>query len=53
MQAKKPVLLRVDPKELLVIKKAAKAERRSMAQFFVLSALEAAKIKLSEGVAAS
>lgn len=36
------VILRVDLKELAVIKKAAKAERRSMTQFFVMSALEAA-----------
>lgn len=49
----KGVNIRVEPKDLEIIKKAAKAERRSMAQFFVLSALGAAKAKESEGVAAS
>jgi uncharacterized protein (DUF1778 family) len=52
MQAKKSVLLKVDPEELAMIKKAAQAERRSMAQFFVISASDAAKALLSKGATA-
>jgi uncharacterized protein (DUF1778 family) len=50
MKAKKSVLLWVDPKELALIKKAAQAERRSMAQFFVLAGLGAAKATLARKI---
>jgi uncharacterized protein (DUF1778 family) len=47
MKAKKSVLLWVDPKELALVKKAAQSERRSMAQFFVIAGLGAAKATLA------
>ena len=47
MQRKPQVTVRLEPKDLTVIKKAAKIERRSINQFVLLAALTAAQTRIA------